>query len=194
MENINSIISMVKNLQFETDLFETNIINLTIVIFIVVFFVGNILRSLLLQRQEKILKNIEKTRNMLEESKIGYENVEKKLEESIRRIEEIESKTRELLEEQDRKYQNKISNDIENLENTKESSIDRQKREFNLILSQEVIDRIIYKTDKIFEKSLNEHKKAQKKLNEQSIESIEIIESNEEDDDDDIMNNDIMNN
>jgi len=173
MENINSLISMVKNLQIETNIFETNIINLAIVIIIVVFFIGNILKSLLSQRQKKILENIEKTKSILEESKIAYDDAKKKLEESTRRVKELESKTRELLEEQDRKYQNKVSNDIRNLENTKESSIDRQKREFNLILSQEVIDRIIYRTDKLFERSLNEHKKAQKNLNKQSIELIE---------------------
>nr|YP_009184804.1 CF0 subunit I of ATP synthase [Jenufa perforata]ALO62846.1 CF0 subunit I of ATP synthase [Jenufa perforata] len=73
----------------QTNIFETNVINLAVVIAVVVFFVGKNLSSLLEDRQNTILKNLQEAKNKALEAQERLNKAISQLESAKKKAEDI---------------------------------------------------------------------------------------------------------
>lgn len=84
--------SLAEGFGIQTNIFETNVINLSIVIAVVISFVGKNLSSLLEDRRNTILKNLEEAKNRALEA-------QEKLNKAINLLEQAKKKSSQIREE-----------------------------------------------------------------------------------------------
>nr|YP_009472543.1 ATP synthase CF0 subunit I [Chlorodesmis fastigiata]ARO74181.1 ATP synthase CF0 subunit I [Chlorodesmis fastigiata] len=141
----------------QTNIFETNIINLAInFIFIVIFFVGNTVKSLLSKRQKSIFKNLQQSKRRAIKVQQNLLDVQTKIEKISDEVSEIQRQSDESIKQQKKQYQNQISTDLQKLEESQKSTIDFQRRQIRKQISQEVVDSTLRKVDQKLKDNFNE--------------------------------------
>nr|YP_009367764.1 CF0 subunit I of ATP synthase [Neodangemannia microcystis]ARK14731.1 CF0 subunit I of ATP synthase [Neodangemannia microcystis] len=131
-----------------TNILETNIINLAVVIGVVVSFVGDALRSLLENRKQTILAN-------LEEADLRAKAAKDKLDEAIARLEEAQAKAESIRSqglvtaEQEKKLCiEQAESDMARLEEYKKQTLRLQQQRAMGQVSQQVISLALEKVHK----------------------------------------------
>lgn len=106
-----------------TDLLETNVINLSVVIGVLVFFGKDILNESLRSRKESILKNLQDVDNKLQEATDKLNNAKKQFELAKSKSEEIRSQGLVLASQTSQKLLERIDEDVKRLEETKMATV-----------------------------------------------------------------------
>jgi len=77
-----------------TDIFETNVINIAILVFGLVSFVGEILKTSMLEREQKIVESVQASENRITEARLRFEEAQKQLNQVHLIISEIKNETK----------------------------------------------------------------------------------------------------
>lgn len=121
--NIFVNISESEGFGINTDLLETNVINLSVVIGVLVFFGKDILNESLKARKESILKSLQDVDNKLQEATDKLNNAKKQFELAKSKSEEIRSQGLVLASQTSQKLLERIDEDVKRLEETKTATI-----------------------------------------------------------------------
>ena len=123
---------------FKTDLFETNILNLAVVVGVVVTFVGDALRVLLDQRREIILTTLrevdQKARKVQEQLDKARESVEN----SRLRAQEIRTQIIQVIEQEELAIQQQLKDDLLRLQESGRQRIQLERQRIIQLIAQQV--------------------------------------------------------
>ena len=95
-----------------TNLFETNVLNLAVVLGVVIKVVGDSLRSLLDQRRKAILSTLQEADLKAKEAKQRLEAAQRTLEEARLRVQEIRAKAIQTIEREESLMQKQLKKDL----------------------------------------------------------------------------------
>jgi F-type H+-transporting ATPase subunit b len=123
-----------------TNIFETNLINLSVVIAVVVSFVGDALKSLLETRKQTILNNIQEANNRANEAQQRLNQARAQLEQAQKKAVDIREQGFLNAEREKNQCIRQTKEDILRLEETKQISLTSQQQKAINQISQKVID------------------------------------------------------
>nr|BBD21545.1 ATP synthase CF0 B subunit [Rhipidosiphon lewmanomontiae] len=139
-----------------TNIFETNIINLAAVFIIIIFFGSKTIKSLLSKRQKSILKNLQQSKTRAIKGKQSLLEVQTKVENASEEKSQIQQQTKESIQQQKEQYQSQISTDLQKLEELKKSTLDFEQRQIRKQISKKILDSTLQKVDQKFKDNFNE--------------------------------------
>lgn len=144
-----------------------------VVITIVIFFVGDAVKSLLTKRQESILSNLQQAQKRATEIEQIYLDAQKNFQQVSDEVMEIGLQAKESIQQQEKQYQNQIITDLQKLKTTNTSTIYYQQQKIQKQISQKIIDFAIKKVHQKFQKGLNSN--VQKSVNTLSIQLLALV-------------------
>ena len=114
---------------FNTDIFETNILNLAVVLGIVVVFVGDALSTLLSHRRKIVLATMQEADQKARKVQQQLEEARKSVEISRLRAKEIRSQAAQTIEQEELAFQKQLNEDLRQLRETRAQrmQIERQR-------------------------------------------------------------------
>lgn len=127
------------NIQFNTNLLETNVINLVVVIGIVISFVGDALKSLLNNRQNLILSNLEEADKKAANAEKKLIDVRSRFEAAKIKAQEIKDQSINTVKKDKIHFQTKTQEAIQKLKILKTETLAFQQQKALNILSKKVI-------------------------------------------------------
>ena len=123
---------------FNTDLFETNILNLTVVVGIVVTFVGDALRNLLDQRRQMILSTLQEVDQKAKEVQQRLKEAQESVETARIRAEEIRSQAVQTIEQENVIIQQILKDDLLRLQERGRQRIQLERQRIIQSIAQQV--------------------------------------------------------
>nr|ARQ82241.1 ATP synthase CF0 subunit I [Ostreobium sp. HV05042]ARQ82312.1 ATP synthase CF0 subunit I [Ostreobium sp. HV05007a] len=151
------------NIQFNTNLLETNVINLAVVIGIVISFVGDALKSLLSNRQNLILSNLEEANKRAINAEQKLFEAREKFESAKIKAQEIQNQSINTINKDRIQFKTQTKEAVQRLENLKKETLTFQQKKALTILSKKVIalslkqvkNKLQSRTDLKFQNSIN---------------------------------------
>lgn len=141
---------------FNTNILETNIINLAVVIAVVISFVGDALRSLLENRKQTVLNNLREADQRALEAQEKLNQAKAQLELSKKKAAEIREQGVNTAEQEKVQTTRQTEKDIARLEELKNETINLQQQKVVSQISQQVVALALTKVRNTLEKSLDE--------------------------------------
>ncbi len=141
---------------FNTNILETNIINLAVVIAVVISFVGDALRSLLENRKQTVLNNLREADQRALEAQEKLNQAKAQLELSKKKAAEIREQGVNTAEQEKVQTTRQTEKDIARLEELKKETINLQQQKVVSQISQQVVALALTKVRNTLEKSLDE--------------------------------------
>jgi F-type H+-transporting ATPase subunit b len=132
-------ISTEKGFGFNGNILETNILNLAVVLAIVISFVGDALRSLLENRKQTIVSNLEEAEKKSKEARERLTQAKNQLEEARKKALEIRKQGLITAEQEKKQCIRQTEDDIARLEDLKSQTLQVQQQKAIAQVSQQVI-------------------------------------------------------
>nr|YP_009729343.1 ATP synthase subunit b [Caulerpa ashmeadii]QHQ73255.1 ATP synthase subunit b [Caulerpa ashmeadii] len=152
----------------QTNIFETNILNLAVVLAIVIFFVGDGIQSLLNKRQELILSNLQQAQDRENEAEKIFSKARKKYNNASSQVNDVIDDAQKSIDEEKKQSQLQTELDLERLKQFQKSTIYYQQQKIQKQISQKILISVNQKVQQKFQKRLNQ--KFHKSINTSSIE------------------------
>jgi F-type H+-transporting ATPase subunit b len=121
-----------------TDLYETNILNLTVVIIVVVKVVGDALQTLLTQRRQLILSMLQEADKKAIEAKERLETAQRDLENARLRSEEIQGQVVKTIERDNLIIQKQLKNDLTRFQERGRQAIELERQRVQKSVSTQI--------------------------------------------------------
>lgn len=128
-----------EGLGFNTNILETNIINLAVVLGVVISFIGDALRSLLNNRKETILKNLQEADQRANEAQEKLNQARIKFELAQKKATEIKEQSILTAEQEKKQSIRQAEQDVLRLEELKQETLLFQQQKAVSEISQQVI-------------------------------------------------------
>jgi F0F1-type ATP synthase membrane subunit b/b' len=122
----------------KTDLFETNILNLRVVLGIVVTFVGDALRTLLDQRKQIILLTLQEVDQKAKEVQQRLEDARAAVETARSRAQEIRNQAIQTVEQENVRIQQMLKDDLYRIQETGKQRIKLERQRIIQFVAQQV--------------------------------------------------------
>lgn len=132
---------------FNGNILETNIINLSVVVGVVVSFGGDALRSLLDTRKETILKNFEEVKQRSEEAREKLALATKEVENAKTKAKEFTQQTASILEKERQMYSLQLETETTRLNTLKEETLTFQEQRAKFKISNQIITLAVEKVE-----------------------------------------------
>ena len=139
---------------FNGNILETNIINLSVVIGVVVSFGGDALRSLLDTRKETILKNFEEAKQRSEEAREKLALAAQEVENAKIKANEITQQTASLLDKERQMYAQQLESETKRLATLKEETLTFQEQRAKFQISNQIIALAVEKVEQTIQSRL----------------------------------------
>jgi F-type H+-transporting ATPase subunit b len=155
-----------------TNLLETNVLNLAVVISVVIKVVGDSLRSLLNQRRQIILSTLQEADLKAKEAKERLEAAERTLEEARLRVQEIRIQTVEAVEREKSIAQKQLEGDLNRLRDRRDQAIQLERQRTIQVISRQISDLALNSAENILLRALGSQSSSvlkQKELNEMHV-------------------------
>ena len=123
---------------FNTDLFETNILNLRVVLGVVVTFVGDALRSLLDQRRKIILLTLQEVDQKAKEVQQRLEEAQRSVEVARNRAQEIRNQATKTIEQENLIIQESLRADLLRIQEGRKQRIKLERQRILQSVAQKV--------------------------------------------------------
>jgi F-type H+-transporting ATPase subunit b len=123
-----------------TNILETNVINLAVVIGVVVTFVGDALKSLLENRRQAILNNLKEADQKAFEAQERLNQAKAALNEAIKKADVIKQQSVVTAEQESQQVVRQTQEELARLEQSKQDTIQLQRQRAIQQLSQQVIN------------------------------------------------------
>jgi F0F1-type ATP synthase membrane subunit b/b' len=122
----------------KTDLFETNILNLRVVLGIVVTFVGDALRTLLDQRKQIILLTLQEVDQKAKEVQQQLEDAREAVETARSRAQEIRNQAIQTVEQENVRIQQMLKDDLYRIQEIGKQRIKLERQRIIQVVAQQV--------------------------------------------------------
>jgi F-type H+-transporting ATPase subunit b len=155
-----------------TNLLETNVLNLAVVVGVVIKVVGDSLRSLLDQRRRTILSTLQEADMKAREAKQRLEAAQRTLEEARSRVQEIRIQTIQAIEREKSLAQKQLERDLRRLREGRDQAIQLERQLTNQFISYQVSSLALSSAENILLSALgskNSSSLKQKELNEMYV-------------------------
>jgi F-type H+-transporting ATPase subunit b len=155
-----------------TNLFETNILNLTVVVGVVIKVVGDSLRSLLDQRRQTILSTLQEADLKAKEAKKRLEEAQRTLEAARLRVQEIRIQTIQTIEREKSAAQKQLERDLRRLRERKDQAVQLERQRATQFISNQISTLALNSAENILLNALgsqNTPSVKQKELNEMHV-------------------------
>ncbi len=146
--NANSLFILADHFGFNTNIIETNVLNLAVVVAVVVIYVGDALKSLLANRKETIVTNYQEADRRALQAKERVNQAQKQFEEAKQKASKIRNQASITIENEKEKFNREIIEDLNRLRVFQQESYK---------LEQQKVQNQI--AEKLIELSLNQVKK-----------------------------------
>jgi len=166
------IIPLRQGFGLNTNLFETNILNLTVVVGVVIKVVGDSLRSLLDQRRQTILSTLQEADSKAKEAKQRLEAAQRTLEKARLRVQEIRIQTIQAIEREKSVAQKQLEGDLRRLRERKDQAVQLERQLATQSISNQISDLALNSAENILLNALgskNTSSSKQKELNEMHV-------------------------
>lgn len=137
-----------------TNLLETNVLNLAVVIGVVIKVVGDSLRSLLDQRRQAILSTLQEADLKAKEAKERLETAQRTLEEARLRVQEIRIQTVEAIEREKSMAQKQLERDLNRLRDRRDQAIQLERQRTIQVISRQISDLALNSAENILLRAL----------------------------------------
>jgi F-type H+-transporting ATPase subunit b len=141
---------------FNTNILETNIINLAVVIAVVITFVGDALRSLLENRKQTVLNNLREADLRASEAQEKLNQAQAQLELAKKKATEIREQSITTAEQEKQQTIRQAEKDVSRLEELKDETINLQQQKALSQISQQVVSLALTKVREKLTKSLDD--------------------------------------
>ena len=132
---------------FNGNILETNIINLSVVLGVVISFGGDALRSLLDTRRETILKNFEEAKIRSAEAREKLEQAMEEVSAAKLKAEEITKQTGSVLEKERSMYSQQLESETKRLETMKQETLLFQEQKAKYEISSQIVTLAVQKVE-----------------------------------------------
>ena len=132
---------------FNGNILETNIINLSVVLGVVISFGGDALRSLLDTRRETILKNFEEAKIRSAEAREKLEQAMEEVSAAKLKAEEITKQTGSVLEKERSMYSQQLESETKRLETMKQETLLFQEQKDKYEISSQIVTLAVQKVE-----------------------------------------------
>lgn len=139
---------------FNGNILETNIINLSVVIGVVVSLGGDALRSLLQTRKETILKNFEEAKVRSEEAREKLALASQEVENAKIKAQEITKQTSSILEKERTMYSQQFESEAKRLNSLKAETLTFQEQRAKFQISNQIIVLAVEKVEQTIKSRL----------------------------------------
>lgn len=139
---------------FNGNILETNIINLSVVVGVVVSFGGDALRSLLDTRKETILKNFAEAKQRSEEARAKLALASEEVENAKVKAQEISNQTASILEKERQMYAQQLESETKRLTTLKEETLTFQEQRAKFQISTQIIALAVEKVEQTIKSRL----------------------------------------
>jgi F-type H+-transporting ATPase subunit b len=157
---------------FNTNLYETNILNLTVVLVVVVKVVGDALKTLLDERRQMILSTLQEADQKAREARKRLEQARRDLEETRIRAQDIRMQTAQTIDFENEAMKERLTRDLSRLKERGSQAIELERQRISKLVSEKIsslalisAETILWKTFKSQDTSISK----QKELNERYI-------------------------
>jgi F-type H+-transporting ATPase subunit b len=123
---------------FNTNLFETNVLNLRVVLGVVVTFVGDALRTLLDQRRKIILSTLQEVDQKAKEVQKRLEDAQLSVEVARNRAQEIRNQAIQTIEQENTIIQEALKSDLKRIQERGKQRIKLERQRIIQSVSQQV--------------------------------------------------------
>jgi F-type H+-transporting ATPase subunit b len=157
---------------FNTNLIETNVLNLAVVIGVVIKVVGDSLRSLLDQRRSTILSTLQEADLKAKEAKQRLEAAQRTLEEARLRVQEIRIQTIQTVEREKSEARKQLERDLNRLRERRNQAIQLERQRATQFISYQISGLALNSAENILLNALNPKNASspkQKELNEMYV-------------------------
>lgn len=141
---------------FNTNILETNIINLAVVVAVVFIFVGDALSSLLENRKQTVLNNLREAEQRATEAQEKLNQAQSQLELAKKKAIEIREQGFATAEQEKLQTINQAEKDVVRLEELKDETITLQQQKALAQISKQVVTLALTKVREKLSKSLND--------------------------------------
>ena len=141
------IVTIRQGFGFKTDLFETNILNLAVVLGIVVTFVGDALRTLLDQRQKIILSTLQEVDQKAKEVQQRLEEARESVETARLRAQEIRNQAIQTVEQENVIMQQMLKDDLLRLQERGRQRIQLERQKMIQFVARQVANITLKRTE-----------------------------------------------
>ena len=141
---------------FNTNILETNIINLAVVVAVVITFVGDALRSLLENRKQTVLNNLREADQRATEAQEKLNQAQAQLELAKKKATEIREQGLVTAEQEKLQTISQAEKDVLRLEELKNETIELQQQKALSQVSQQVVTLALTKDREKLNKSLDD--------------------------------------
>jgi F-type H+-transporting ATPase subunit b len=160
---------------FNTNVYDTNILNLTVVLIVVVKVVGDSLRTVLDERRQTILSTLQEADQKAREAKRRLEKAQRDLEEARIRAQNIRIQTVQTVENENETLKSQLSRDLSRLKERSRQAIELERQRVSQSISCKISDIALISAENVLLnifKSENISGSKQKELNEKYIREI----------------------
>lgn len=155
-----------------TNLLETNVLNLAVVVGVVIKVVGDSLRSLLDQRREAILSTLREADLKAKEAKERLEAAQRTLDEARLRVQEIRIQTVQAIEREKSMAQKQLESDLHRLRDRRDQAIQLERQRTIQLISHQISNLALDSAENILLSALGSQSSSgskQKELNEMHV-------------------------
>jgi len=154
---------------FNTDLFETNVLNLAVVVGIVVVVVGNALSELLDQRRQIILSTLSEADKKVQEAQRQLEEARKSVETARLNAIDLRRKAVQTVEQENVVIQKQLKDRLQYLQDTGKQTIELERQRIVQNIAQQVANLALNRTEILLLSAFEQTNSKQKELNEKHI-------------------------
>jgi len=155
-----------------TNLFETNVLNLAVVVGVVIKVVGDSLRSLLDQRRQSILSTLQEADLKAKKAKERLEAAQRTLEEARLRVQEIRIQTVQAIEREKSIAQKQLERDLNRIRDSRDQAIQLERQRTIQLISHQISNLALNFAENILLNALESQSSSglkQKELNEMHV-------------------------
>jgi F-type H+-transporting ATPase subunit b len=152
-----------------TNLFETNILNLAVVLFVVIKFVGDSLRTLLDQRRQTILATLQEIDKKAREAQQRLNEAERSLEQARLRAQEIRKQTTQTIEREVSAIQQQLKSDLDRLQESGRQTVELERQRAIYSISSQISDLAMISAEDRLLNIFKSQSTSQKQLNEINV-------------------------
>jgi F-type H+-transporting ATPase subunit b len=124
--------------ELNTDLFETNVLNLSVVVGVVVTVIGDAARSVLEDRQKMIILQLQEADQAVQEIEVKLEEARKCLETNKLQAQDIRTQAKKLVEQEKFLIQKQLDSNLEGLITKLTQSVQVEQQRIVKVISQQV--------------------------------------------------------
>lgn len=158
---------------FNTDIFETNVLNLAVVIGVLVYYGRSLLTDIIKNRKESILRNLQDADSKFREASENLEAAKSQFQEASVKSEQIRSQGFSIASQSSKKLIESVEDDIRRLKETTLSTIQFEEENSIKEVCQRLSELAFSKSVDILKKRLNSN--IQKKIISQSTEKLSLF-------------------